>query len=268
MYSKYFTFIALTQGIQAAEKLIFEDNFDTLNFDNWQHEITMSGGGNWEFEYYTNNRTNSFAKDGLLHLQPTFTQETIGETALRSGGLSLWGGSPADACTNNQFWGCERNAQGSGNVINPIQSARLRSLKSISMKYGRLEVRAQLPKGDWLWPAIWMLPKDNMYGQWPASGEIDIVESRGNDASCEAGGRNKFASTLHYGPGWPMDAWETAHAEYTHTEDLSNGMHDYGLEWTPEYIKTTIDGKEVLNFPFDKPLFEKGSFDTKIDNPW
>lgn len=45
-------------------------------------------------------------------------------------------------------------------------------------------------------------------------------------------------------------------------------MHSYGLEWTPEFIKTTIDGKEVLNFPFDKDLFTKGNFDSKIDNPW
>ena len=41
-------------------------------------------------------------------------------------------------------------------------------------------LKAKLPKGDWLWPAIWMLPRYNEYGQWPASGEIDIMESRGN----------------------------------------------------------------------------------------
>ena len=56
----------------------------------------MGGGGNWEFEYYTNNRTNSFVKDGILHLQPTFTEDTIGETAFKTGTLDLWGGSPAD----------------------------------------------------------------------------------------------------------------------------------------------------------------------------
>lgn len=79
MYSKALTIVALTQGIQAAEKLILDEEFNTLNFTRWKHEITMSGGGNWEFEMYTNNRTNSFVKEGVLHLQPSLTVDTIGE---------------------------------------------------------------------------------------------------------------------------------------------------------------------------------------------
>jgi beta-glucanase (GH16 family) len=52
--------------------------------------------------------------------------------------------------------------------------------ESFNMRYGRVEVMAKLPKGDWIWPGIWLLPKGDVYRQWPASGEIDIVESRGN----------------------------------------------------------------------------------------
>ena len=100
-----------------------------------------------------------------------------------SGSVNIWGGSPADVCTSNAFYGCERSAAASGNYINPIRSARLRTAKSFSLKYGRVEVRAKLPKGDWLWPAIWMLPTYQEYGTWPVSGEIDIMESRGNDRS-------------------------------------------------------------------------------------
>jgi Glycosyl hydrolases family 16 len=48
----------------------------------------------------------------------------------------------------------------------------------------RLEVEAKLPRGDWLWPAVWLLPEDDAYGQWPASGEIDMLESRGNRYVC------------------------------------------------------------------------------------
>jgi len=228
----------------------------------------MSGGGNWEFEYYTNNRTNSWTKDGVLYMQPTFTADTMGENNMKTGGLNLWGSTPADECTSNQFWGCERNAAGSGNYINPIQSSRLRSVKSFNFKYGRAEIKAKLPKGDWIWPAIWMLPTDNAYGQWPASGEIDIVESRGNDKSCSTGGRNTFGSTLHYGPGYPYDAWETAHADYTHPTDLSDDFHVYGVEWTEDHIKTTIDGTEVLDFKFDQDLFTKGGFPSDVHNPW
>ena len=56
----------------------------------------MGGGGNWEFEYYTNNRTNSFVKEGVLHLQPTFLEDTIGENAFKTGSMDIWGASPAD----------------------------------------------------------------------------------------------------------------------------------------------------------------------------
>ena len=52
----------------------------------------------------------------------------------------------------------------SGNYINPITSARLRSANSFAFKYGRVQISAKLPKGDWIWPAIWMLPKNNEYG--------------------------------------------------------------------------------------------------------
>jgi len=98
------------------------------------------------------------------------------------------------------MYGCERNAAASGNYINPVRSVRLRSVNALNFKYGRVEVRAKLPKGDWMWPAIWLLPSYNSYGTWPASGEIDIMESRGNDATCSAGGVNRFGSTLHWGP--------------------------------------------------------------------
>jgi beta-glucanase (GH16 family) len=53
-------------------------------------------------------------------------------------------------------------------------------VKAFNFVYGKVEVKAKMPLGDWLWPAIWMLPAEHVYGQWPASGEIDIVESRGN----------------------------------------------------------------------------------------
>lgn len=54
-------------------------------------------------------------------------------------------------CTNNANYGCERtgNAQ---NILNPIKSARLRTVHSFSFTYGRVETRAKMPKGDWLWP--------------------------------------------------------------------------------------------------------------------
>jgi beta-glucanase (GH16 family) len=95
---------------------------------------------------------------------PTYTADRIGAQEV-SGAipttLELWGSQPADVCTGNSFYGCSR-ASGGGNVLNPIQSARLRTAGAFSFKYGRLEVEAKLPKGDWIWPAIWLLPEDQV----------------------------------------------------------------------------------------------------------
>ena len=76
----------------ATEKLIFFDDFTNFNFNVWEHERTLSGGGNWEFEWYVNNRSNSYVKDGVLYMKPTFTQEYLGEQNFRSGIVNIWGG--------------------------------------------------------------------------------------------------------------------------------------------------------------------------------
>jgi beta-glucanase (GH16 family) len=218
--------------VTAAETLIFSDEFNTLNFNNWEHELTMGGGGNWEFEWYVNNRTNSYVKNGVLYLKPTLTADCIGETTMRTGTVDIWGASAADMCTGNAFYGCSRSAAASGNVINPIRSARLRSAKSFAFQYGRIEINAKLPQGDWLWPAIWLLPKHNEYGNWPASGEIDIMESRGNGANYGGeGGNDCFGSTLHWGTNWDQNRFFLTHKTYKHTESLGNAFHVYGLYW-------------------------------------
>jgi beta-glucanase (GH16 family) len=84
-------------------------------------------------------------------------------------------------------------------MIPPVRSARLTTKGKKSIRYGQVEVVAKMPKGDWLWPAIWMMPENSVYGDWPRSGEIDIAESRGNDAKYPGGGRNVYYGTTHWG---------------------------------------------------------------------
>jgi len=57
-------------------------------------------------------------------------------------------------------------------------SARLSTKGSYSIRFGKVEVVAKLPRGDWLWPAIWMAPLSSVYGPWPLSGEIDVRSAR------------------------------------------------------------------------------------------
>lgn len=187
------------------------------------------------------------------------------------GDVNIWGGSPADQCTMNAFYGCERNAAASGNYINPVRSARLRTVKSVNFQYGRVEVKAKLPRGDWLWPAIWMLPVHNEYGPWPASGEIDIMESRGNDASYPSGGVDKFSSTLHWGPDWAHNGYVKTHSEYKHTSSLNDDFHVYGLFWDESGLYTYLDtpSNKVLTVDFTQQSFwQRGQFPASFANPW
>lgn len=121
------------------------------------------------------------------------------------------------------------------NIAPPVRSARLTSEAGFAFKYGRVEIRAKLPTGDWLWPAMWLLPKNSTYGGWPRSGEIDMMEWRGNRDYTVNGrqiGVKQFASTLHFGTENGNSAWQTAHYE-KNAEDLNEQYHLYKMEWSP-----------------------------------
>ncbi|CAH1786239.1 unnamed protein product [Owenia fusiformis] len=255
--------------------LIFEDNFDNLDFNKWEHEITAGGGGNWEFQYYLNNRSNSYVRDGNLYLKPTLTSDRYGEAFLTSGSLDIWGTHPASQCTGEAFWGCRRQGSGS-NPINPCQSARIRTVRSFILKYGRIEIEAKMPKGDWIWPAIWLLPAREEYGIWPASGEVDMVEARGNENLNHNGeqiGVNQMGSTMHWGPYWPVNGYEKTHARRNlPTGDFNSDFHKYAIEWDENEIKFFLDDEEILHVdPGPDGFWKYGEFDERVpgsESPW
>lgn len=86
-------------------------------------------------------------ENGQLNIRPTLTVDTIGDYNLRNDRITL------NPCTNDQWNGCERQAT-NGTIINPVRSARLRTINTFSFKYGRVEVVAKMPSGDWLWPGF------------------------------------------------------------------------------------------------------------------
>lgn len=88
---------------------------------------------------------NSYGKNGKLYISPTLTVDKIGQEQLEHGHIHLEG------CTDPTPSNCDRQAGGNA-IINPIRSARLTTAKSFSFKYGRIEVIAKIPQGDWLWP--------------------------------------------------------------------------------------------------------------------
>ena len=140
-----------------------------------------------------------------------------------------------------------------------IYSGRVYAHETQGWLYGIFEARIKLPKGKGTWPAFWMMPCNNDFGAnpWPKCGEIDIMEEVGFNP-------NYTSSSLH--------AEKFNHVMGTQitkerlTAGAEDGFHVYRLEWTPDYIKTYVDGKELLNFnndgknevgswPFNKPFY-------------
>lgn len=190
--------------------LVWNDEFNGESIDHtkWSHEVNGDGGGNNELQFYTDLAENSFIENGSLVIQ-----------ALK------------------------KVYQGKS-----FTSARIRTINKGDWLYGRFDVRAKLPYGQGLWPAIWMLPTDWVYGGWPMSGEIDIMELLGQEP-------NKVYGTIHYGPAWPNNQ----HSGGSYTMPSGTFADDYHLftcEWDSTGMRWFVDGAkyhtELHGQPFDK----------------
>jgi len=155
---------------------------------------------NHEFEVTTDDEENVFIQDGQLYIKPS-----LQDAALINNNYTL---DMRNSCTaTSDIWSsCVAVTNTfNGSIVPPVKSGRINTIRGASIKYGRVEVTAKMPAGDWLWPAIWMLPVENVYGDWPRSGEIDIIESWGNNASYISGGSRIMKSSIHWGPVcWTM----------------------------------------------------------------
>lgn len=197
-----------------AYELVWSDEFDGGSIDaaNWGYDLAdgcqlgpdLCGWGNNELQYYTDRAENAYVEDGNLVIK------AIRESPLYQGNWRY-------------------------------TSARMVTRDKYAFRYGRVDVRARLPFGQGLWPAVWMLSQDNAYGNWPKSGEIDIMESIGSEP-------NKVLGTIHYG----HDYWRFTGEEYR----LENGtfadeFHVFSVQWTEDCIQFLVDGK-VYSGPYTR----------------
>ena len=181
-------------------KLLWSDEFDGSKMDakKWNYEPHEPGWTNNELQEYTTSTENVFVRDGKLVLKAIKTQK-----------------DGKDYYTSGKVTGQNKT----------------------DFQYGKVVVSAKVPEGQGLWPAIWMMPKDeSFYGQWPKCGEIDIMESLGNETT-------KSYSTIHYGE---------PHAEQQGTivkegaESFSAKFHEYSVEWEPGEMRFYTDGELIL----------------------
>ncbi|RMH66014.1 MAG: glycoside hydrolase family 16 protein [Calditrichaeota bacterium] len=203
-------------------QLVWQDEFNTSQIDGskWNFEIGAGGWGNDELEFYTNRHENAYIENGQLVIEAR-----------------------------------KDNYQG-----NTYTSARMTTKNKGDWLYGRIEVRARLPRGQGLWPAIWMMPTDNYYGSWAASGEIDIMELLGNDV-------NTVYGTIHYGGSFPANVHSGAQYKLSQAPNFADGFHTFALEWDSTKISWFVDdslyqeqsdwytGHETFPAPFNKRFF-------------
>ena len=234
------------------------------------HSQSNSHCSNGEFEQTTTTEENVFIKDGSLYIKPTLQDAKLIDT---NNVIDL-----GKECSSDKYSNCVASTNTTnGTIVPPVKSGRINTKKGATIKYGRVEVVANLPSGDWLWPAIWLLPVKNTYGPWPISGEIDIAESRGNNYTYAQGGNNIVSSALHWGPNPANDAWWRTNVKRNalHTT-FAKKPHTFGMEWSEKYLFTYIDTRllQVLYTTFKEPLWQRGNFPlsdsngTSLVDPW
>lgn len=197
--------------------LVWEDEFNGTSVDvtKWEAEIGGGGWGNNELQYYTDRTLNASVSAGTLKINAL--QESYNGAS--------------------------------------YTSARLRTKNLGDWTYGKMEARLKQPIGQGIWPAFWMLPTDNIYGFWPSSGEIDVMEYLGHQPS-------RVHGTAHWGTNPPYnhnflgDSYTKASGTY------NDGFSIYTVEWEPTEIRWYVDGVQYhsltpamvspFNWPFDQ----------------
>ena len=218
--------------------LVWSDEFNTngpVNGTNWFHQTQLPAGGNWfngEVQHYTNRIENSYVDNGSLKIV-----------------------AKKESYTNQS-------------VTKQYTSARLNS--KFAYLYGRVDIKAKIPKDAGTWPALWLLGKnvnedgayfDNLgYGttSWPACGEIDILE-HGITRDKED---NYIQSAMHT----PSSFGNTVDIGGVVVGDnIANNYHVYSMNWSPNQISFLVDGVEYWTYnpavknantwPFDKEQY-------------
>ena len=191
--------------------LVWRDEFDgqALDRSKWDLDIGngffdyrshqwVPGWGNEELQYYTDSAANIQVANSLLTI----------------------------SAVKESLHGC-------GYSSARIKSRRRDGAPLFNKLYGRFEFRAKVPWGKGLWPALWLLPQDDRYGGWAASGEIDVMEIAGEKP-------REVLNSIHYGSTFPKRMLHT-HVHTLPDDGTVADWHVYAVEWEPGEIRFFVD---------------------------
>lgn len=188
-------------------ELLWADEFEgeTVNEEDWTFDIGNgdNGWGNNELEYYTDRPENVRIENGELIIEAR--EESLGGYA--------------------------------------YTSTRMKTQDKRTFQFGRIDIRAKLPKGQGVWPALWMLGNDISSVSWPACGEIDIVELVGHEPKIIHG-------TAHWGSDFNNHKYKGK--SYSIGEDFSDRFHVFSIQWKQGIIYWYLDDILYYSISFNQ----------------
>lgn len=211
---------------------VWQDDFDdeTLDRVKWAPEVSCWGGGNDERQCYTDRPENVYLEDGALHLKAQEEDYT---------GPRF----PADI-----------QADLGGERTQTYTSGKVRTRELASWKYGRFSARMKLPEGQGTWPAFWMMPAENVYGTWPLSGEIDIMEAVNLEtpcAECPGGVERRTSGALHFGRAIPNNTYLYLNRPGGDAIGPSSEWRTYSVEWAEGVFQWFVDDEIFMRIESD-----------------
>ncbi|GAA4050794.1 hypothetical protein GCM10022409_41930 [Hymenobacter glaciei] len=201
-------------------EMVWNDEFagNAIDPAKWGYDTGGGGWGNNELEYYTTSAENSYINNGNLVIE------------------------------------AKRQAQGGRDYT----SARMLTKGKQNFKYGRIDVRAKLPQGQGIWPAIWLLGSDIDQNNWPKCGEIDIMELRGQEP-------NKMLTTMHFANTSGTRSMKGSPDQVLPSGNFSDSFHTFSVVRSKDQMRFFLDGNPYFTFtpsdvnggsyPFNNPFF-------------
>ncbi len=209
---------------------VWFDDFDGIELDRtkWAPEQSCWGGGNNERQCYTDREDNVRVEDGILRL----------------------------IARKEEFEGplYPQGHPGKGRAVQPYTSGKVRTRGLADWTYGRFSARMKLPPGQGAWSAFWMMPAGDVYGTWPRSGEIDIMEAVNLGTPCEAcvgGVETRTSAALHFGDYAPDNTYLHAHTSGEADVSPAAEWRTYTLEWGEGTLQWFVDDQLFMRLTSD-----------------